>query len=115
MHVFRCLLVTGLLLVSLSCGTDPLSASITVKYEVTGTAESAHIDYFDSNGDLASISYQTLPWETTFSANNGDNAFLSACRTGSEGTVTVKIFKNGTLLYQDTSADGTHATAEGKL
>lgn len=97
------------------CGDDPLNASITVKYEVTGSAESVNIDYVDSNGDLAILNNQAVPWEITFSANSGDQVYLSASRTGDEGTVTVKIYKDGTLLAENTSTDGSAATAEGVL
>ena len=97
------------------CGDDPLSASVTVKYEVTGTASVVNIDYLDSNGDLAIINGQELPWEITFSANRGDQVYLSARRISETGTVTVKIFKDGTLLDEDTSTDDTAASAEGTL
>lgn len=97
------------------CGEDPLSASVTVKYEVTGSAVTVNIDYIDSNGDLAIINGQELPWEITFSANKGDQVYLSAKRAGDSGTVTVKIYKDGTLMDEDTSTDDTSATAEGTL
>ncbi len=98
-----------------ACGEDPLSASITVKYQITGSAGAVNIDYIDSNGDLVILNGQELPWEITFSANKGDQAYLSAKRTGSSGTVTVKIYSNGNLRFEDTSADGSAATAEGTL
>jgi len=109
------LVAAFIFLMAVSCGNDPLSASITVKYEVSGSALSADIDYIDSNGELAIINGQDLPWEITFSANTGDTVYLSAKRNGSEGAVTVTIYRNGTILCQDTSADGTSATAEGTL
>ncbi len=115
MRITRILAAAGLLALLAGCGDDPLSASITVKYEVTGSASAVNIDYLDSNGDLAIINGQSLPWEITFSANKGDQVYLSAKRTGDSGTVTVKIYQNGTLLDEDTTADGSQAAAEGVL
>ena len=115
MHYLKYLLPLLLLVFLTGCGEDPLSASITVRYEVTGSSEAVNIDYIDSNGDLAIVNGQDLPWEITFSANKGDQVYLSAKRTGTEGTVTVKIYTDGTLLDEDTSTDDTAATAEGTL
>ena len=108
--------VTLLAIISISaCDKEPLSASITVKYEVTGTAEKVNIDYIDSTGDLVIINNISLPWELTFSGNSGDAVFLSAKRTGTNGTVTVSIYKDAVLLDQTTSSDGTTAEASGTL
>lgn len=115
MRFIRFFVIAAIAIVLAGCGDDPLSASITVKYEITGTAEAVNIDYIDSSGDLAIINGQELPWEITFSANRGDQVYLSAKRTGETGTVTVKIYTNGTLLDEDTSTDDTAATAEGTL
>ena len=115
MRILRILITVAVLFVLTGCGEDPLSASITVKYQVTGSAEQVNIDYFDSNGDLAIVNGVVVPWEITFSANKGDQVYLSARRTGETGTVTVKIYKNGTLLDEDTSADASAATAQGIL
>ncbi len=98
-----------------ACDTEPLSASLTVKYEITGTAEKVNIDYIDSNGELVIINNISLPWELTFSANQGDSVFLSAKRTGTTGTVTVIIYKDGTVLDEATSSDGTTAEVDGTL
>lgn len=116
MSKFR-IYLTIVIVVSLltSCGEEPASPSITVKYEVTGTADAVNIDYLDSNGDLVIINGLQIPWELSFSANQGDALYLSAKRTGSEGTVTVVIYTDGVVLDQDTSADATAATAEGTL
>lgn len=115
MRVFRYLVCAAIAILLAGCGEDPLSASVTVRYEVTGSAESVNIDYLDSNGDLAIVNGQGVPWEITFSANKGDQVYLSAKRTGETGTVTVKIYKDGTLLDEDTSTDSSAATAEGTL
>jgi len=112
-RVYLTAVVTILLLTS--CGEDPASPSITVKYEVTGTADAVNIDYLDSTGHLAIINGVQIPWELSFSANLGDAVYVSAKRTGSTGTVTVVIYADGVVLDQDTSADATEATAEGTL
>ncbi len=110
------LMITFTVVLFLSaCDTEPLSASLTVKYEVTGTAEKVNIDYINSNGELVIINNISLPWELTFSGNQGDSVFLSAKRTGTTGTVTVKIYKDGNVLDEVTSSDGTAAEAEGSL
>ena len=108
------IVVIALLLLS-SCGQEPTSPSITVKYEVTGTADAVNIDYFDSNGDLAIINNVQLPWELSFSASDNDAVFLSATRTGSTGDVTVTIYADDVDFAHDTSTDGSAATAEGTL
>ncbi len=115
MRVLRYITVALIAVLLAGCGEDPLSASITVRYEVTGSAETVNIDYLDSSGDLAIINGQNIPWEITFSANKGDQVYLSAKRTGETGTVTVKIYKDGSLLDEDTSTDSSAATAEGTL
>ena len=101
MRVLRYITVALIAVLLAGCGEDPLSASITVRYEVTGSAETVNIDYLDSSGDLAIINGQNIPWEITFSANKGDQVYLSAKRTGETGTVTVKIYKDGSLLDED--------------
>ena len=103
------------LLLITSCKQEPTSPSITVKYKVTGTADIVNIDYFDDNGDLAIINNVQVPWELTFSANEGDAVFLSAKRTGTTGDVTVTIYSDGVDFDHDTSTYGTAATAEGNL
>lgn len=115
MRVLRYTMIAAIAILLAGCGEDPLSASVTVRYEVTGSAEVVNIDYIDSNGDLAIVNGQETPWEIIFSANKGDQAYLSAKRTGDTGTVTVKIYKDGTLFDEDTSTDDTAATAEGTL
>jgi|GEM_PF-1276923 len=97
------------------CANDPLSASVTVKYQVSGTAAYADIDYINENGQLAIINNVSLPWSITFTRDKGDMVSLSATNTGTTGTVIVEIFSNGTLFATDTSSDSTAATAEGIL
>lgn len=111
--MFVALLTIFLLLTA--CTKDPLSYSVTVEYKVTGTAEAVIIGYLDSNGDIVTINGVETPWELTFSANHGDPVFLSANRTGSDGTVTVTIYSDGNVFDQDTTSDATSATAEGIL
>ncbi len=98
-----------------ACTKDPLSPSLTVEYKITGTAETVNIDYLDSNGDLVIINGVEIPWELTFSANSGDQVYLSAKRTGSDGTVTVTIYSDGNVLDEDTSTGPGAATAEGTI
>ena len=112
-YIFVALLAISLLLTG--CTKDPLSPSLTVEYKITGTAEAVNIDYLDSNGDLVIINGVEIPWELTFSANSGDQVYLSAKRTGSDGTVTVTIYSDGNVFDQDTTSDATAATAEGTL
>jgi hypothetical protein len=107
--------VLFLLMFFTGCANDPLSASITVKYQVSGTAVSADVDYIDQNGELAIINNVALPWTITFTRDKGDTVYLSAQNTGTTGTVIVEIFSNGTLFDTDTSSDSTAATAEGTL
>ncbi len=56
---YACLLSLALLLSA--CGEDPLSASVTVKYQITGSAEAVNIDYIDSSGDLSFSTARSFP------------------------------------------------------
>ncbi len=108
-------LAVFLLLVLTSCGNDPLSPSLTVRYQVTGSADQVNIDYIDEAGNLAIINSESVPWEITFSMAQGEQAFVSAKRVGETGTVTVKIYSNGTLVGEDSSSDGSAAEVDVTL
>lgn len=74
-----------------------------------------NIDYLDQGGNLAILNGESVPWEVTFTRDEGEQAYLSATRVGDTGSVTVKIYSNGTVLGQDTSADGSMAEIEVTL
>lgn len=103
------------ILLTASCGSDPLAASYVVKYTVTGTAETGNIDYFDENGGLAIINGIQIPWSHSFSASRGHEVYITAQRTSQQGTVTVTIYRNNEILDQATSSDGGAATAQGTI
>ncbi len=109
------LVVVSLLLVLVGCKEDPFSPSVTLRYKVSGTAETVNIDYFDSNGDLAILTNIDSPWEISFSANHGDEAYLYAKRIGETGTVSVAIYVDGVLLDEALSSGSEGATAQGTL
>ncbi|MCK5132244.1 MAG: hypothetical protein KAR40_08860 [Candidatus Sabulitectum sp.] len=107
--------VLVILLFMVACTKDPLSPTLTVEYKVTGTVETADIDYIDANGKLAIINNVKIPWSLSFTADRGHAVFLSAKNTGTAGTVAVAIYSDGNVLDEDTSTGSGAATAEGTI
>ena len=110
-----CLVVLSAFLILVGCNEDPFSPSVTVRYKVSGTAETVNIDYFDSNGDLAILTNVTSPWEISFSAKHGDEVYLFAQRVGDSGTVSVTIYSDGEVLDEELSSGAAGATAQGTI
>jgi hypothetical protein len=83
----------------------PIESSIT--YEVTGSADIADITLRNSEQGIEQLEGCSLPWTRTFSVtvyrNNFYQAWVSAQNMTEEGTITVKIFKNGALQKSATS------------
>jgi Mycobacterium membrane protein len=79
------------------------------KLEVTGTASSVWIVYYDPDTSVITLHSVSLPWTKTCSATKYSGAEVSAgFETGVTGTITANIYKNGSLVSSDTvsSANG---------
>ena len=87
----------------LTACTNPFDSSITVKYEVTGSAELVNVTYQNNNGGISQITDVVLPWSMTFSGNPEDYVYLSAQNQGETGSITVTIFKNDDVFKSATS------------
>lgn len=109
-------LVCSYLFLAFTSCSNPLSNSVSVRYKVSGTAETVDITYENASGGTSQLSEVELPWSITFEANIGDFVYLSAQNQGDEGSVTVTIYKNGDVFKQSTS-EGAYviATASGTL
>jgi len=115
------ILVLFIALLLSSCFLDTETTK-TIKYEVTGTANTASITMRNKDGNTEQISSVTIPWETTFSVKlnlEGYDAFfayISAQNNGQTGSVTSKIFVNGNE-FQTATSSGAYviATASGSV
>ena len=74
-------------------------------YEITGTATSVRITFYDENGSTIQQPVN-LPWSYSFQRSNGYDffAYLSAQNEGTDGTVTAKIYKEGNVERQATAS-----------
>jgi len=83
-------------------GSSTNETTKTIKYQVTGTIPSANnVIYTNSTGGYDTLNNVTLPWEISFSVTIGKNKYFSASVTGTahtKGTLTAKIFVNGTEI-----------------
>jgi len=82
-----------------------------VKYEVTGTAKTVFVTYVNESGGTSQESNVSLPWSYTFTAKPGDFVYISAQNEGETGSVTVTIYKNGSIFKTSTSS-GAYVIAE---
>jgi hypothetical protein len=105
----------------LSCD-DNLSGSksktYSIKYEITGSASSVDITMSNAGGDTEQLSDVPLPWEKAFSVKVEEYsyyfAYISAQNQGNSGTVTVTIYRNGSVFKTATSSGAyVIATASG--
>ena len=97
----KLILIVALLLIACS---NPFDSSITVKYEVTGSAELVNVTYQNNNGGISQITDVVLPWSMTFSGNPEDYVYLSAQNQGETGSITVTIYKDNDIFKSATSS-----------
>ncbi len=90
------------LLLFLAC-SNPFDTSIAVRYEVTGSADTANITYENNSGGISQVTNVPLPWSTAFSGDPEDYVYLSAQNQGETGSITVTIFKDGEVFKRATS------------
>lgn len=75
------------------------------KYEVTGTANSVLITYSDEKGNVMQLSNIALPWKKVLSVKKYGDLTLIAQNQKDNGTMTVRIFIDGKLFKESTSAE----------
>jgi len=90
---------------TLAC-SNPFDASISVRYEVTGSAGSVDISFDNGEGGISQMANVSLPWSYTLSADPGDYVYLYAKNREETGTVTVTIYSDGEVFKRATSQGG---------
>ncbi len=98
-----------------SAGNE-LSKDHDVKYEVTGSAQSADITYQNEDGGTSQLSDEPLPWSISFKGDAMDFVYVSAQNKGETGSVTATIYKDGEQFKSSTSSGAyVIASADGSL
>lgn len=106
------ILLAVLVGICLVCGIIPLMASLEsastpdVRYEVTGSANSANILWFNAQGGIEQGDYY-LPFKKNFSFTNGTYASLTATNYGS-GSITCQIWVND-KLWRESKSSGAYS------
>ena len=85
-------------------GSDK-SELYSVRYEVTGTAESVLITYADEKGKIMQLNDIALPWKKIISVEKGDNLTLIAQNQKDTGSITVRIYIDGKLFKESSSSE----------
>ena len=98
------------------CYDERISESYTVKYEVTGSANSVSLTIENSDGGTSQFSDKPLPWTYSFTSKYDTWIYCSAQNQGDAGTVIVKLYVNNEVFKQSTS-EGAYviATASGTI
>ena len=87
-----------------------------VEYEVTGSASKVDVTYENEDGGTSQESDVSVPWSYSFKGYSGDFVYISAQNQGETGSVTVTIYKNGSVFKTSTSSGAyVIATASGTL
>ena len=87
-----------------------------VKYEVTGTATTVDITMENEDGGTSQYSDLSVPWSYEFRRIEGSFVYISAQNQQETGSVTVKIYTDGSVFKTSTSAGAyVIATASGLL
>jgi hypothetical protein len=74
-----------------------------VKYQVSGTANSASLTYSNAQGGTEQMEV-SIPWEKTLTVEKGNFLYLSAQNKGEYGSITVKILINNKVWKKSTSS-----------
>ena len=90
-----------------SCSSSP----DTVRYEVSGTAESVDISLSNAMGGFEQYKNVRLPYSVSYSDYRDDFVYISAQNNGDSGTVNVAIYVNG-KLFKSSSSYGAYAIAD---
>ena len=114
------LLIIILSLSFFSCDspTESKEKLFSVKYEISGSVNKVFITIENENGGTSQFSAISVPWTYTFSSRKpkGTFVYVSAQNQGETGTVTVTIYRDGTV-FKTSSSTGAYviATASGSL
>ena len=102
-------------LVVTACGVTDRT-TYQVKYEVTGTAQSASLTYQNKDGGTSQESDVVLPWTYSFEGESGDFVYISAQNSGETGSVITTIYRDGDVFKTSTSTGAyVIASASGSL
>jgi len=108
-----------LALIACSCDKPTEPEWHTVKYRVSGTAQSVDVTYENSDGGTSQegpIGIQPIAWMYTFSATSGTWVYISAQNQGESGSVIVDIIKDGET-FKHSRSEGAYviATCSGTI
>jgi hypothetical protein len=94
----------------------PTSSSHSLVYRVDGESRQASITYENESGDTSQETEATLPWEESFSVEEGSFAYVSAQRGGAPGDITCTIELDGVVMESNTSSgEYSICTASGSV
>lgn len=87
-----------------------------VIYKVTGSAITVDVTYANEDGGTSQESDVSVPWSYSFRREEGEFVYISAQNQGESGSVTVRIYKDGSIFKTSTSSGAyVIATASGTL
>ena len=107
-----------LMFVTIGCDAITPETKTTIRYEVSGTYETANIRYDNGEGGTDDYNDVPLPWSKTVEVGKDDLIQLSAHPDwdAGSGSITVEIFREGRSIESSTSnGDFPHAIATVKL
>ncbi len=101
------LLVVGLVILLCLVGSSFLNnGGLTVgdqyEYQVSGTAKSVSVTYFNADGGTEQVE-SNIPFSITFSIKNGGAISLLAQNKGDSGSIVCEIYKNDKLWKSATT------------
>jgi len=95
----------------------PTPATVSVRYRVTGSTRSASLTYTNASGGTEqrevrqAETFDTKPWELTFTAPRGHFAYVSAQNLEDKGRMAVRILVDGRTFRESTS-EGAYVIAQ---
>ncbi len=104
-------LLLGLLILG-GCGLGGYD----IEYEVTGSASIVDVTYENEDGGTSQTNDVSVPWSYSFRGYSDDFVYVSGQNQGESGSITVTIYKDGSIFKSSTSS-GSYciATASGIL
>ena len=104
-----------MILLTIISGCESLQEllAIDVEYTVTGTTTTVNITIANEDGGTSQFFNVTIPWSYEFQGRKGDLVSVSAHNLQASGSVTVKIYTDGSVFK--TSTSDVIATASGLL
>jgi hypothetical protein len=122
----RVLVIVFLLVLALSCDSFIYDGSVTIRYEVDGTAPAADVTIENANGGISQYDNVAMgwwyEWDTYISSDDYLFVYVSAQNQGSSGSVTTRILYSrdggsNWTLYKTSTSSGAYviATSSGGL